>query len=370
MKLNVTRQSQIAIVGILLLAVVLMAGKLFIPVNIIKFHTPNHLFSQDTIFYFRDYLEKIGAIVTLDEKAQEITVQTGLDSYYLDIKTDSTTQGIPIYVNNTYIGKTPVKKRLSAGKYVVVAKNPGHVSSIRYLTLRPETASIKQIILPVDQKNYEGFLDEIILLGYKPIRVMDYYNHVPITKKTIVLRHDVDVSAEDALAMAKIEHLRGVKSTYYFRWGTADPEVLKEVRALGHEVGLHYETLADYSLQYHLKSAQDITPAVKQELQRRLKSEIAHFRQQFGKVYTIASHGAEENIRLGVTNYQAIMAGEDPHNYGIIGTAYGPIIQHFTYMSDSGGIWEPFPYPKLEESSAGPFYILIHPIHWASGLSR
>jgi len=368
MKLNVTRQSQVAAVGILLLAVVLMAGKLLISVNIIKFHTPNHLFSQDTIFSFRDYLEKIGAIVTLDEKAQEITIQTGLDSYYLEIKTDSV-QGIPIYINNVYIGKTPLKKRLLAGKYVVMAKNSGHVSSIRYLTLKPETASNKQIILSVDQKDYEGFLDEIILLGYKPIRVMDYYNHAPITKKTIVLRHDVDVSAEKALAMAKIEHLRGVKSTYYFRWCTADPEVLKEVRALGHEVGLHYETLADYSRLNHLKSAQDITPAVKQELRRRLKSEIAHFRQQFGNVYTIASHGAEENIRLGVTNYQAIMAGEDPHDYGIIGTAYGPIIQHFTYMSDSGGIWEPFPYPKLEESNAGPFYILIHPIHWASGLN-
>ncbi|NBJ14100.1 MAG: PEGA domain-containing protein [Dehalobacter sp. 4CP] len=368
MKLNITRQFLVAVIGIFLLAVVLTAGKLFFQPNVIKFHIPNHLYNQDTIFSCRDYLEKIGAIVTFDEKAQEITIQTGLDSYYLEIKTDSV-QGIPIYVDNVYIGKTPVKKRLSAGKYVVVAKNSGHVSSIRYLTLKPEIASVKQIILPVDQKNYEGFLDEIILFGYKPIRVMDYYNHAPITKKTIVLRHDVDVSAEDALAMAKIEHLRGVKSTYYFRWCTADPEVLKEVRALGHEVGLHYETLADYSLQYHLKSAQDITSDVKQELRRRLKTEIVHFRQQYGEIYTIASHGAKENIRLGVTNYQAIMAGENPYDYNIIGTAYGPITQHFTYMSDSGGIWEPFPYPKLE-SNAGPFYILIHPIHWASGLSR
>jgi len=81
----------------------------------------------------------------------------------------------------------------------------------------------------------------------------------------------------------------------------------------------------------------------------------------------MSSHGADENIRLGVTNYQAILEGQNPEDYGVVGEAYGEITMHFFYMSDSGGIWDHFPYPKIEKDK-GPFYILIHPFHWASGM--
>jgi hypothetical protein len=61
----------------------------------------------------------------------------------------------------------------------------------------------------------------------------------------IVLRHDVDLLPYNSLRFAKIQHDHGVKGVYYFRavpesW---DETVIKEIHALGHEVGYHYENL-------------------------------------------------------------------------------------------------------------------------------
>lgn len=273
--------------------------------------------------------------------------------------------GIPVYLNNKYIGKSPISKELPPGIYSISARSAGHVGSVRHLTLKPTDLKEQDIILPVDQHYYQQFLDEIIKMGYQPIRVIDFYNNVRITNKTIVLRHDVDVSATYALEMAKMEQAKGIKSTYYFRWSTADPNVIKTIRSMGHEVGLHYETLATYVKEKNIKSSQEITPAVKEKLRDRLKLEIAEFKQKFGDIYTIASHGADENIKISLSNYQAIVQGQNPADFGIVEEAYGEILKHFTYISDSGGFWEPFPYPKIANDN-GPFYFLIHPIHWTS----
>ena len=61
-----------------------------------------------------------------------------------------------------------------------------------------------------------------------------------------VIRHDVDRRPYHALRMAEAEAAAGVHTTYYFRVvGSAwDPEVIRAVHALGHEVGYHYEDLA------------------------------------------------------------------------------------------------------------------------------
>lgn len=61
----------------------------------------------------------------------------------------------------------------------------------------------------------------------------------------VSLRHDVDRKPENSLAMAKIENALGWKATYYFRavpesW---DESIIKQISALGHEIGYHYECL-------------------------------------------------------------------------------------------------------------------------------
>ena len=61
----------------------------------------------------------------------------------------------------------------------------------------------------------------------------------------IILRHDVDLKPKNSLATAKIEHELGWEAVYYFRavpesW---DEGIIREIAALGHEIGYHYESL-------------------------------------------------------------------------------------------------------------------------------
>ena len=61
----------------------------------------------------------------------------------------------------------------------------------------------------------------------------------------ITLRHDVDLKPRNSLATAKIESELGWKAVYYFRavpesW---DENIIKQIAALGHEIGYHYESL-------------------------------------------------------------------------------------------------------------------------------
>jgi|GEM_PF-1860247 len=348
-------------------ALILLVGVgLFYLLPEVSFRTPHLLFNRHTISPFRAIVEAGGKVVTWDRAKQIMTIENKGDSIKLLITTEGK-QGIPIYVDGTYIGRSPLYKRLFPGKYEITAKPDDYIGSIQYLTLSEEYPKDKKITLPVDEHSYEDLLQDILRLGYEPIKVMDYYNKVPITEKTLILRHDVDRTAHEALKMAKLEHSLGIIGTYYFRWNTVDEDVIRQIKEMGHEVGLHYETLAFYAKEMGLKSPEEITPSVQEELRRRFKHEVARFEELFGDIYTVASHGAPENSLLGVTNYQAVMEGEDPLNYGLIGTAYGPITQQFNYLSDVAGIWRPFPYNRLENNE-GPFYLLIHPVHWTKNL--
>lgn len=63
--------------------------------------------------------------------------------------------------------------------------------------------------------------------------------------RSLVLRHDVDLLPVNSLRTAQIEASMGMKGVYYFR---AVPEswdeiIIREIAAMGHEVGYHYESL-------------------------------------------------------------------------------------------------------------------------------
>src|SRR5690606_34263406 len=63
----------------------------------------------------------------------------------------------------------------------------------------------------------------------------------------VLLRHDVDRMPERALETAKIEHELGIKATYYFRTikSVFKPDIIHQIREMGHEIGYHYETLSE-----------------------------------------------------------------------------------------------------------------------------
>lgn len=92
---------------------------------------------------------------------------------------------------------------------------------------------------------YRKMLETAIRQGYSLVAYEDF-----VTGKTagmdkiFILRHDADRMPKNALRMAQIESELKVRGTYYFRvLESYDPGVMKEIVALGHELGYHYEDL-------------------------------------------------------------------------------------------------------------------------------
>ena len=86
--------------------------------------------------------------------------------------------------------------------------------------------------------------------GYTISNVIGYNETI---KKCIVLRHDIDFSLDYAHKLATYENRFGIKSSYYVylhseTYNALAPEnmeIIRKIRELGHEVGLHYDSRYD-----------------------------------------------------------------------------------------------------------------------------
>lgn len=202
------------------------------------------------------------------------------------------------------------------------------------------------------------------------------------THPVIILRHDVDHNSPGTVKLATIEAELGVASTFYFRWCTFDPKIVKEVAGLGHEVSLHFETLATYVKEQdrHLTV---VTNDVQNACRGLLRQELLRFHAACGEVgvspnlSTIASHGHPVNERLNYPNSRLVSC-EWYSALGIDIEAYDPDLLGNTdaYISDSAMRHNNgFRYGQhaLEIIEAGfcRIIFLTHPNHWSySNLRR
>lgn len=84
-------------------------------------------------------------------------------------------------------------------------------------------------------------------LGY---RFTGFQNLGKRTHRQLIIRHDVDISLDHAVRMARIEHALGVNSTYFVMLHSPFYNLLetnatrnvKEILDLGHDIGYHYDT--------------------------------------------------------------------------------------------------------------------------------
>ncbi len=98
-------------------------------------------------------------------------------------------------------------------------------------------------------KHYRQILERAKDSSYEFLRLMDVGRLAP-GKRQIVLRHDIDFSAEDAMRMAALEReVGGLFSTYcvllhaptYHVGEVETYRFLKEIMKMGHEIALHYD---------------------------------------------------------------------------------------------------------------------------------
>lgn len=174
-------------------------------------------------------------------------------------------------------------------------------------------------------KTYSRLLEAFQRAGYGFLTFQEFMKASCQTGKTIVLRHDVDELAGNALKMAALEKRMGIKATYFFRIvkQSNNPEVIKSIAEMGHEVGYHYEDLATNN--------GDVAEAFKS-----FEQNLAYFR-TFYPVETVCMHGSSTSK----FDNRELWKHKPLSAYGLIGEPYLTVdFEKTFYLTDTGYSWD------------------------------
>ena len=176
---------------------------------------------------------------------------------------------------------------------------------------------------------YTELLWELKEKGYGFITFESYCLNKEALSDTsfVILRHDVDMKAENSLTIAKIEHSLSIQASYYFRIVEQSNKsvIIKDIVGLGHEVGYHYEdmSICDGDVMKSLKH---------------FEQQLAYFRQYY-PVKTICMHGAPRSKY----DSKDLWKSSSYHDFGIIGEPYYDIdFSKVFYLTDTGRRWDGF----------------------------
>ncbi len=170
----------------------------------------------------------------------------------------------------------------------------------------------KQILQKFKKENYSFFTLE------------QYCSNKILPEHFIILRHDIDRKPKNALKIAKLENELCIKSSYYFRIGkeSNQPEIIKQIAELGHEIGYHYEDLAI--------AKGDYNKAIKQ-----FENNLNYFR-KFYPVKTMCMHGSP----LSKWDNRDLWEKYDYRKYGIICEPYFDLdFNKVFYVTEAGRSW-------------------------------
>jgi SAM-dependent methyltransferase len=216
---------------------------------------------------------------------------------------------------------------------------------------------------------YRRLLEHALDCGYEVVALEDWVSSdSKQVGRTLVLRHDVDQHPRSVDAMLEIERELGLRSTWYFRWRTADKRTIDAVRAAGGGVGLHYETLT----RRLLENRAELSPELVDRCRAELRAEIRMFTRLFGPIRSVCPHG---DSRLPGVSNQSLLRGVDTTGWDIAFDGNDAMRRRalavwLTDRSAADGGWSNGIDP-LELISAGesPILCLTHPNNLASGVS-
>lgn len=190
----------------------------------------------------------------------------------------------------------------------------------------------------------------IDLLREKEYHFCNYTNHNNY-KKCVILRHDVDFTLEKALDFARIENGKNVTSTYFVLLSTnfynvfskESFEILREIKALGHDIGLHFD-----EKRYEISDVNSLGYYILKE-SRALEELLGN------KILTVSMHRPskwilENDIKLD----------------GIINTYSNYFFKDFKYLSDSRMFWREDVLDIVEKESYDRLHILTHPFWYSN----
>ncbi|APX95911.1 hypothetical protein [Natronorubrum daqingense] len=177
--------------------------------------------------------------------------------------------------------------------------------------------------------------------------------------RTAFVRHDVDVCLEEALELAYVEHELGISTTYMVFPRSplydleAQRDILLEIQALGHEIGLHCDlgirTTRDRAERTASREG-GLGPAERATIdEARSRLEAVGV----GPVESMSFHRPAEQL-----------LGGPPTISGMVNAYSSELLS--AYISDSGGRWrEGPPIDSVRAvSDADSFQLLTHPVWW------
>ncbi len=195
---------------------------------------------------------------------------------------------------------------------------------------------------------YRKLLDALKEAGFS-FQTFGEYSLAP-GKNIVIMRHDVDRRAQNALRLAEIESEMGIKGSYHFRSVSSSnvPEIIGRIAGLGHEIAYHYE---DMSLAAKMAGKAGSSP--EEELAARafesFRENLVYFR-TFYPVRVISMHGSPaERI-----DNRLVWKYFDYHECDIICEPYFDLdYSDMLYLTDTGRRWDGGRYNIRDKALAG-----------------
>jgi hypothetical protein len=229
-----------------------------------------------------------------------------------------------------------------------------------------------------------GMLKELLAAfkdtGYTVVPFERYWaerESIDAKENVVLLRHDVDRLPATALATARAENETGIRGTYFFRvkpW-TFKREIIEAIAGLGHEIGYHYETLADARGDF-----------------ARAKTLFEECLGRLREIYPVVS-ASMHSRPLSKWDNRSFWDRYPLSGFGLLGESYRSIDHHrYLYVADSGRNWnadrnvvwdsvEGGALPRIDNGTRGLIreirtgssirrtQLLIHPNRWPATMA-
>ena len=199
-------------------------------------------------------------------------------------------------------------------------------------------------------RDYKDALEFACNNSYKCVNFEQAYSHD--YEKSLLIRHDIDMSLDQAIEIAKVENEVGIFSCFFVRvhakfynaLSVDSRRKLNLIEEMGHRIGLHFEE------DFYVNN--DIFESISLE-----KSILDSFLKN--KIDAIAPHEPSRTGRMVFDSQQLL-------NIGIKYQAYDDaLLTKFRYISDSSCRWRDGSFDEhLRERGTTNIYLLTHPVWW------
>ncbi|MDD2696648.1 MAG: hypothetical protein PHE52_00620 [Candidatus Pacebacteria bacterium] len=206
-----------------------------------------------------------------------------------------------------------------------------------------------KVICDFSFRHYEEILKLALKKGY---RFLSFRENSKKYKKIIYLRHDIDISPDNAIKLARIENKYGIKATYLYLlhdifYNVLENKVLrdiKEINKLGHQIGLHF----DFDLINNKSKIKNP--------KRMINEDLSLFKNILGRDINIVSFHNPSVSRLAVGNIKS-------ENF--INVYADEYTKNIKYLSDSLQVWKEGCLCRIiEKEKYDKMHFLIHPFLW------